>query len=275
MLRKSRLSAAVAFALASAAVVATLFWPKRVKTSKTPEDQGHRLPYLARRRGRCHPGCLCHQSQDRTIRSADRGRLPETGLLQLLRRRIPSSGSSFQSQSTVGLRGLGSERTLVLLNGKRVAGSPTMGGTSINLNTIPMAAVERVEVNLDGGSAIYGSDAIGGVINVVLKEGYEGLTFQGRIGSPSENGGDEKSGSIVAGITGEKGSLMTVYEHDKKDIIYSRDRDYLAKQGNESPSVYGRNVEGITGLDGNGDPIWTYGPLAGSTNPDGTCKDPL
>ncbi|WP_224994131.1 TonB-dependent receptor plug domain-containing protein, partial [Klebsiella pneumoniae] len=96
------------------------------------------------------------------------------------------------------------------------------GGTSINLNTIPMAAVERVEVNLDGGSAIYGSDAIGGVINVVLKEGYEGLDFQGRIGSPSEEGGDEKSGSIVAGVAGEKGSLMAVYEHDKKDVIYAR-----------------------------------------------------
>jgi iron complex outermembrane receptor protein len=187
----------------------------------------------------------------------------------------PASGSSFQSQSTVGLRGLGSERTLVLLNGKRVAGSPTMGGTSINLNTIPMAAVERVEVNLDGGSAIYGSDAIGGVINVVLKEGYEGLDFQGRIGSPSEEGGDEKSGSIVAGVAGEKGSLMAVYEHDKKDVIYSRDRDYLAKQGNDSPSAYGRNVEGITGLDANGDPIWKYGPLAGATNADGSCKEPF
>ena len=62
-----------------------------------------------------------------------------------------------------------------------------MGGTSINLNTIPMAAVERVEVNLDGGSAIYGSDAIGGVINVVLKEGYEG-TFQGRLQLPDRRG---------------------------------------------------------------------------------------
>ncbi len=68
---------------------------------------------------------------------------------------------------------------------------------------------------------------------------------------------------------------MTVYEHDKKDVIYSRDRDYLSKQGNESPSVYGRNVEGITGLDGNGDAIWKYGPLAGATNANGTCKEPF
>ncbi len=80
-----------------------------------------------------------------------------------------------------------------------------------------MAAVERVEVNLDGGSALYGSDAIGGVINVILKQDYEGLEFQGRIGSPTEEGGDEKSGSIVSGITGEKGALMMVYEHDVKD----------------------------------------------------------
>ncbi len=118
----------------------------------------------------------------------------------------------------------------MLLNGKRVAGSPSMGGSSINLNSIPMAAVERVEVNLDGGSALYGSDAIGGVINVILKQDYEGLEFQGRIGSPTEEGGDEKSGSIVSGITGEKGALMMVYEHDVKDEIYYKDRDYLARE---------------------------------------------
>ncbi|CAM4069286.1 TonB-dependent receptor plug domain-containing protein [Aeromonas bestiarum] len=276
MLRKSRLSAAVAFALASAAVVVT---PAMAEESQNVEKL-QKIKVTGSRISRVDVEGAT------PVVSVTKAKIEQSGqqtVADYLKQASynsfggvsPSSGSSFQSQATIGLRGLGSERTLVLLNGKRVAGSPTMGGTSINLNTIPMAAVERVEVNLDGGSAIYGSDAIGGVINVVLKEGYEGLTFQGRIGSPTEDGGDEKSGSIVAGITGEKGSLMTVYEHDKKDVIYSRDRDYLAKQGNDSPSVYGRNVEGITGLDGNGDAIWKYGPLAGSTNADGTCKEPF
>ena len=194
--------------------------------------------------------------------------------LQLLWRRLPASGSSFQSQSTVGLRGLGSRAHPG--PAERQAGGglpPTMGGTSINLNTIPMAAVERVEVNLDGGSAIYGSDAIGGVINVVLKEGYEGLTFQGRLGSPTEEGGDEKSGSMVAGINGEKGSLMAVYEHDKKDVIYSRDRDYLAKQGNDAPAPMVATWKGSPASMPTGIPSGNTAP-GRATNADGTCKNP-
>src|SRR5690606_7545464 len=255
MLRKSRLSAAVAFALASAAVM----------TTPVLAEEGQNVEKLQKIKVTGSRISRVDVEGATPVVSVSKAQIEQSGqqtVADYLKQASynsfggvsPASGSSFQSQASVGLRGLGSERTLILLNGKRVAGSPTMGGTAINLNTIPMAAVERVEVNLDGGSAIYGSDAIGGVINVVLKEGYEGLTFQGRIGSPTEEGGDEKSGSIVAGVASEKGSLMAVYEHDKNDVIYSRDRDYLAKQGNDSPSAYGRNVEGITGLDGNGDP---------------------
>lgn len=276
MLRKSRLSAAVAFALASAAVVVT----------PALAEEGQNVEKLQKIKVTGSRISRVDVEGSTPVVSVTKAKIEASGqqtVADYLKQASynsfggvsPASGSSFQSQSTVGLRGLGSERTLVLLNGKRVAGSPTMGGTSINLNTIPMAAVERVEVNLDGGSAIYGSDAIGGVINVVLKEGYEGLTFQGRLGSPTEPGGDEASGSVVAGVNGEKGSLMAVYEHDKKDVVYARDRDYLAKQGNDAPSAYGRNVEGITGLDANGDPIWKYGPLAGATNADGSCKEPF
>lgn len=276
MLRKSRLSAAVAFALASAAVVAT----------PVLAEEGQNVEKLQKIKVTGSRISRVDVEGSTPVVSVTKAKIEQSGqqtVADYLKQASynsfggvsPASGSSFQSQSSVGLRGLGSERTLVLLNGKRVAGSPTMGGTAINLNTIPMAAVERVEVNLDGGSAIYGSDAIGGVINVVLKEGYDGLTFQGRLGSPTEEGGDESSGSVVAGVNGEKGSLMAVYEHDKKDVIYSRDRDYLAKQGNDAPSAYGRNVEGITGLDANGDPIWKYGPLAGATNADGSCKEPF
>jgi iron complex outermembrane recepter protein len=278
MLRKSRISAAIAFALASAAAV--------VAPSVYAEGEGQSVEQLQKMKVTGSRISRVDVEGSTPVVSVSKAQIEQSGqqtVADYLKQASynsfggvsPSSGSSFQSQGTVGLRGLGSERTLVLLNGKRVAGSPTMGGTAINLNTIPMAAVERVEVNLDGGSAIYGSDAIGGVINVILKQDYEGLQFQGRLGSPSEDGGDEKSGSVMAGISGEKGSLMAVYEHDKKDIIYSRDRDYLVKQGKESPSAYGRNVEGITGVDGNGDAQWTYGPLAGATDANGTCKEPF
>ncbi|MDO6695745.1 TonB-dependent receptor plug domain-containing protein, partial [Aliiglaciecola sp. 3_MG-2023] len=84
------------------------------------------------------------------------------------------SGSSAQSQATIDLRGAGSQRTLVLLNGRRFPGSPTLGGASANLNAIPFAAVERIDIMTEGGSSVYGSDAMAGVVNVILKDNYEG-----------------------------------------------------------------------------------------------------
>ncbi|TYD45786.1 TonB-dependent receptor [Aeromonas veronii] len=250
MLRKSRISAAIAFALASLAAAPSV-----------SAEEGQNVEKLQKIKVTGSRISRVDVEGATPVVSVSKAQIEQSGqqtVADYLKQASynsfggfsPSSGSSAQSQATVGLRGLGEDRTLVLLNGKRIAGSPSMGGTAINLNTIPMAAVERVEVNLDGGSALYGSDAIGGVINVILKEGFEGLTFQGRIGSPTEEGGDEQSGSIVSGISGEKGSLMMVYEHDVKDEIYYKDRDYLAKQGAESPSLYGRNIKGVDAATG-------------------------
>ncbi|WP_333609314.1 TonB-dependent receptor plug domain-containing protein, partial [Arsukibacterium sp.] len=84
------------------------------------------------------------------------------------------ANNSWASQSTVSMKGSGSERTLVLLDGQRMAKSPVMDGGSANLNTLPMAAVERIEVLSDGASAIYGTDAMAGVINIILKKDYNG-----------------------------------------------------------------------------------------------------
>ena len=250
MLRKSRISAAIAFALASLAAAPSV-----------SAEEGQNVEKLQKIKVTGSRISRVDVEGATPVVSVSKAQIEQSGqqtVADYLKQASynsfggfsPSSGSSAQSQATVGLRGLGEDRTLVLLNGKRIAGSPSMGGTAINLNTIPMAAVERVEVNLDGGSALYGSDAIGGVINVILKEGFEGLTFQGRIGSPTEEGGDEQSGSIVSGLSGEKGSLMMVYEHDVKDEIYYKDRDYLAKEGATAPSLYGRNIKGVDATTG-------------------------
>ncbi len=94
-----------------------------------------------------------------------------------------SSGSSAQSNATLNLRGVGSSRTLVLLNGRRSVGSPSLGGGgTFNLNMIPFAAVDRIEVIADGASAVYGSDAIAGVVNVILQKNYDGLSIATRYG---------------------------------------------------------------------------------------------
>ena len=81
-----------------------------------------------------------------------------------------SSGNSAQSNATIDLRGVGAGRTLVMVNGRRVAGSPSLGGGgTVNLNMIPFSAVDRIEIVADGASAIYGSDAVAGVVNIILK----------------------------------------------------------------------------------------------------------
>src|SRR5258708_8787948 len=86
-----------------------------------------------------------------------------------------ASGATTGGVSSVSLRGLGSQRTLVLIDGKRVAAGGTLtDSVTVDINHIPVAAIERVEVLKDGASAIYGSDAIGGVINFILRKDYKG-----------------------------------------------------------------------------------------------------
>src|SRR6266436_7519235 len=86
-----------------------------------------------------------------------------------------ASGATSGGISTVSLRGLGSQRTLVLIDGRRVsAGGTLTDSTTVDVNHIPVAAIERIEVLKDGASAIYGSDAIGGVINFILRKDYKG-----------------------------------------------------------------------------------------------------
>lgn len=107
-------------------------------------------------------------------------------------------GASNTSGSTANLRGLGSDKTLVLINGRRVASS-AFGTDSTNLNNIPLALVERIEVLRDGASAVYGADAVGGVINFITKKQYEGvgITLGGQI--PEEKGGEKIDVSIFGG----------------------------------------------------------------------------
>jgi len=160
---------------------------------------------------------------------------------------VPSSGSSAQSQSTISLLGAGSGRTLVLLDGKRMAGSPSLGGASANLSSIPMAAVERIEILKDGASATYGSDAIAGVVNIILKKDYEGVSASIQIGRPDQEGSDTKSFSLTSGVSSDKGNITFVYDHQEQGAIFDKDRDYTAasfsdQNGDGLVSIYDETV---------------------------------
>ncbi len=126
---------------------------------------------------------------------------------------VSAGGSSAQNHSSSGMRGLGSARTLTLINGRRIAPSATFGGEGTNLNFIPIEAVERIDILRDGASAIYGSDAIGGVINIILKKDFEGLMLQANYANPTRGQRDEGGASITFGSQGEKSRSIVVMEH--------------------------------------------------------------
>jgi len=137
----------------------------------------------------------------------------------------PTAGSSAMSNATVSLRGLGSGRTLVLMDGRRMPGSPHLGGAgAVNVNMIPSVAVDRIEILADGASSVYGSDAIAGVVNVITKKGFDGLEVQVRAGDRSRDDGVENSLSLIYGSTNEKGYITFMAEHDERDEIYLKDR---------------------------------------------------
>ncbi len=140
-----------------------------------------------------------------------------------------SSGNSAQSNATLNLRGVGAARTLILINGRRVVGSPSLGGGgTVNLNMIPFSAVDRIEVIADGASAIYGSDAVAGVVNVILKKNYDGLRFSARYGDRDRDDGSETGFSMLTGASSDRGSVTLGLEYDTRDPIFDADRSFTA-----------------------------------------------
>jgi iron complex outermembrane receptor protein len=131
--------------------------------------------------------------------------------------------------SSANLRGIGPTGTLVLLNGRRVSTHGTSGG-AVDLNAIPMAAVDRIEILKDGASAIYGTDAIGGVINFILKNNFRGASVSADYSKPfASGGGERKRASITAGygdLDTQRFNVMASLTVDKNEILRGIDRDF-------------------------------------------------
>lgn len=149
-----------------------------------------------------------------------------------------SSGSSGAGATTVSLRGLGAERTLILIDGRRAPVAPQLGAGQ-DLNSIPMAAVERIEILTDGASAVYGSDALGGVVNVITRKDYDGVEISYGRGMPKHDGGDTEEASILIGASSDRGRVIAGASFSERDMIFNRDRDYWYAARGES--VYSNN----------------------------------
>lgn len=114
--------------------------------------------------------------------------------------------------SGVNLRGLGSDATLVLINGRRMAGTGAMGDFA-DVSTIPTSAIARIDVLLDGASALYGADAVGGVVNIILRDDYDGAETRLRLGGTADGASDEVQLGQTLGRRWSSGSLMGTYEY--------------------------------------------------------------
>ena len=142
------------------------------------------------------------------------------------------SGSSYGQVALVSLRGLGSDRTAVLVNGRRVPGNPFTGTAAVDLNSIPLAAIERVEVLTDSASAVYGADAIGGVVNIILRDDYNGAEIEIGTESPTRVGADSDHVNFVIGTSTDRASALFTAELFERDPIFDGDRAYSSVQIN-------------------------------------------
>lgn len=171
--------------------------------------------------------------------------------LQQLLERMPANGagafstrgnsqdSTANGGASISLRGLGPDATLVLINGRRVAASAFAEGITnsfVDINNIPVSAIERIDILKDGASAIYGSDAIAGVVNIILKKDIEGIEVNLGYGDASGTGYDETTANMVWGMKSDKGSASVILDYFKNGTLAATD---LGRFGSADQTPYG------------------------------------
>jgi len=156
--------------------------------------------------------------------------------LEVLLQRLPSSAGFGGNQTSaywvsngwgtpqINLRGMGINRTLVLLNGRRIVAGGTGANTSVDLSMIPVSIIERIEVLKDGASAIYGADAVAGVVNIITKQNFEGVEASVKAGAAFQGDMEELQLDLTWGVTSDKGSLMASISYQDVGSVYMPDR---------------------------------------------------
>ncbi|WP_404391148.1 TonB-dependent receptor domain-containing protein [Pseudoalteromonas phenolica] len=149
--------------------------------------------------------------------------------------------------NTTDLRGLGSERTLVLVNGRRfVPGS--VGDTAVDLNNIPTSMIERIEIATGGAAAVYGADAVAGVVNIITKKSMDGIEVDVSTVRPEQSGGESNYFSITGGMEADKLSFIASLNYTENESYTKLSRDFFANPVNS----YGNpaNTSGKDGIPG-------------------------
>lgn len=157
------------------------------------------------------------------------------------------AGTSFSpGVSSVNLRGLGNNNTLSLLNGRRVAPFATPGFDGfqnvVDLSSIPASAIESIQILKDGASAIYGSDAVAGVIAINLTKEYDGLTTEASIGNTFEGDSLEWSMFAIGGATAGRASIVYTVDYKERNALYAREIDWMSQANPGSSANVSANV---------------------------------
>ena len=187
-----------------------------------------------------------------------------------------TTGQNFSAANGVNLRGLGSNSTLVLVDGRRLAGSG-LRGEFADVSALPLAAVDRIEVLLDGASALYGSDAVGGVVNVRLRRDFDGAETRIRTGLTTEGGDAQTVVGQTFGKAWDTGRLILSYEFAHQDRLAASDRAEtvdadLRPFGGTDHRVFFSTPGNILGLNATGTAyVPTYAIVPGAAGPSFTA----
>ncbi|MBE0362340.1 hypothetical protein PULV_a2953 [Pseudoalteromonas ulvae UL12] len=138
-----------------------------------------------------------------------------------------TSNNGSGGSATVNLRGMGTNRTLVLLNGRRMVASGTGADSSVDLNTIPVAMIKNIEILKDGASAVYGSDAIAGVINIITKKDFVGTDISADLSQAGAGDGTSGGASLLHGVDLAGGNLVVGLQYSERGEIIQSDRDHV------------------------------------------------
>jgi iron complex outermembrane recepter protein len=169
-----------------------------------------------------------------TIDAAAIEKMSVNNVGDLLQNLTSSAGAAVNTQTNNGgdsstrfsLRGIGDERTLVLINGRRVVAGGAGADSSVDLNTIPTAIVKRVEVLKDGASATYGSDAIAGVVNIITKNDFEGFEIKANHGGSVRGDAETTGVDVTFGAASDRGNVVVAMGHSEQKSAFMGDRDF-------------------------------------------------
>lgn len=173
----------------------------------------------------------------------------------------PGINNGSGGNARIDLRGLGASRTLVLVNGRRMIASGTGAASTVDLNTIPVSMIKSVEVLKDGASAVYGTDAVAGVVNIILKDDFEGLDMNVNAAITGENDASENSVDFTVGSSFDKGNIVIGMQYTDRGKASQADRDF-----SNCPIAEGANGLYCTGSSYNeGGHIWNGNGEQGTT----------